>query len=202
MRSPRSIWPLAIRFDIGCTSSRSMARLRGRAPYLKSVPSISKNSLALSGDMNHERLAGGSRLDSLLHHLKLNVNDPAQLLLAQRFEDDDFVQAVDELRRELPAGGSETGARHPVSEFPHRKQSSRWKEPGSPAAELSRVLISAAPRLLVKKTMAAEKSTLRLSPSVKVPLSRMPRRRFHNASDAFSISSNRTKLSLIFSVWC
>src|SRR5271154_957093 len=71
-----------------------------------------------------------------------------------------------------------------------------WK----PSRGLTKELISAAPRLLVRNTMAAEKSTLRLSPNVKVALSRIPRRRFHKASDAFSISSKSTKLSLIFSV--
>ena len=51
------------------------------------------------------------------------------------------------------------------------------------------------------KIMAREKSTRRLSPSVRVALSRMPSSRFHSASLAFSISSNSTKLSFIFSVW-
>ena len=57
-----------------------------------------------------------------------------------------------------------------------------------------------APRLLVMKIMAREKSTLRLSPSVSVALSRMPSSRFHRASLAFSISSNSTKLIFIVSV--
>ena len=56
-------------------------------------------------------------------------------------------------------------------------------------------LISLAPRFDVMKIMAREKSTLRLSPSVSVALSRTPSSRFHSASLAFSISSNRTKLS-------
>ena len=62
--------------------------------------------------------------------------------------------------------------------------------------------MSAAPRLLVRKIIDEEKSTLRLSPSVKLPLSRMPKRRFHKASEAFSISSKSTMLTFIFSVWC
>jgi hypothetical protein len=40
--------PLAIRFDNGCTSRRSIARFKCRAPYLESVSSTSKNSLAAS----------------------------------------------------------------------------------------------------------------------------------------------------------
>ena len=51
------------------------------------------------------------------------------------------------------------------------------------------------------KISAREKSTLRLSPSVSVPLSRTPSKRFHNASLAFSISSNNTKLNLHVSEW-
>ena len=53
----------------------------------------------------------------------------------------------------------------------------------------------------VMKIIAREKSTFRLSPSVKVALSRMPSNRFHSASLAFSISSNSTKLIFIVSVW-
>ena len=55
--------------------------------------------------------------------------------------------------------------------------------------------ISFAPRLLVMKISAREKSTRRLSPRVRVALSRIPRSRFHNESLAFSISSKRTKLN-------
>ena len=52
----------------------------------------------------------------------------------------------------------------------------------SRASERSMADISAAPRLLVMKIMAREKSTLRLSPRVSVALSRMPSSRFHSAS--------------------
>src|SRR5216683_5323666 len=69
------------------------------------------------GDINEERFACGSSLDTLSHHLKLNLNDPAQFLGAQRFEDYDFVQTVDELRRELSTGGRDAGARDPAAEF-------------------------------------------------------------------------------------
>ena len=48
MQSSRRIWPVAIKLDTGCTSKRSMARFSGRAPYLKSVPSLSENSRAPS----------------------------------------------------------------------------------------------------------------------------------------------------------
>src|SRR5712664_1739469 len=69
------------------------------------------------GDINQERFACGSSLDTLLHHLKLNINDPAQFLITQRFEDYDLVQAVDELRRELSTSGLYTGARHSGAKF-------------------------------------------------------------------------------------
>jgi hypothetical protein len=68
-------------------------------------------------EIDQERSTGGGGLNAALHRLVLNVNDPAQFLLAQRFEDDDFVQAVDELRGELTSGGGDTGTRHPVSEL-------------------------------------------------------------------------------------
>ena len=71
----------------------------------------------------------------------------------------------------------------------------------NPNLGLIREPISEAPRLLVMKIMAREKSTFRLSPRVSVALSRMPSRRFHSASLAFSISSNSTKLSFTVSVW-
>src|SRR5437867_8367135 len=64
------------------------------------------------GDIDQERFAAGSGVDTLLHHLKLNINDPAQFLMAQRLEDYDLVQTVDELRRELSTGGRDAGARH------------------------------------------------------------------------------------------
>ena len=61
-------------------------------------------------------------------------------------------------------------------------------------------LISEAPRLDVMKIIAREKSTLRLSPSVSVALSRIPNKRFQSASEAFSISSNKMKLTFMVSV--
>src|SRR6266852_890301 len=64
-----------------------------------------------------EQFAVGSSLDALLHYLKHNINDPAQFLGAQRFEDYDFVQTVDEFRRELSTGGRDAGARDPGAEF-------------------------------------------------------------------------------------
>ncbi len=63
------------------------------------------------------------------------------------------------------------------------------------------LVISVAPRLLVMKMSVFEKSTRRLSPRVSVALSRMPSSKFHRASLAFSISSNKTKLSLTVSEW-
>src|SRR5690242_21181993 len=59
----------------------------------------------------------------------------------------------------------------------------------------SKAHISAAPRLLVRKIIDAEKSTFRLSPSVKMPLSRTPKSRFQSASEAFSISRSEEHTS-------
>src|SRR5215510_9064876 len=52
MESPCWICPVAIRFDNGCTSRRSMVRFSGRAPYLESVPSLTKSSRALSATVS------------------------------------------------------------------------------------------------------------------------------------------------------
>ena len=49
-------------------------------------------------------------------------------------------------------------------------------------------------------TTVFEKSTRRLSPKVKVALSRMPSSNCQSASEAFSISSNKTNVSLTLSV--
>src|SRR5882724_10861053 len=69
------------------------------------------------GDINQERFVCGSGLDTLLHHLQLNINDPAQFLSTERLEDDDVVQTVDELRRELSTSGCDARARDPGAEF-------------------------------------------------------------------------------------
>jgi hypothetical protein len=83
----------------------------------RAIPGIAsfhqQKPLGTLGDIKQERFAGGSSLDSLLDHLKLNVNDPAQLLITERFEDYDLVQTVDELRRELSTRSRYAGARNP-----------------------------------------------------------------------------------------
>jgi hypothetical protein len=70
------------------------------------------------GNIHPERLAGASSLNTPLHHLKLNVNDPAQFLCTERFEDHDIVQTVDELRCKLPTSSLDSSARNPGAEFP------------------------------------------------------------------------------------
>jgi len=68
-------------------------------------------------DINQEGLAGGSGLDTLLDHFKLNINDLAQFLFTEGFEDDDVVQTVDELRRELSTSCRDAGVRDSGAEF-------------------------------------------------------------------------------------
>ena len=46
------------------------------------------------GDVHQERFGHGSSLYTPLHHLELNIDDSAQFLAAQRFEDYDLVQTV------------------------------------------------------------------------------------------------------------
>src|SRR5229473_1616162 len=89
---------LMIANNSGCTSRRSMARFKLPCA-IPEIGSLHQQKLpGAIGDINQERLVGGSGLDTLLHHLKFNINDPAQFLVAQRFEYYDLVQTVDELR--------------------------------------------------------------------------------------------------------
>src|SRR6266478_30420 len=74
-----------------------------------------------------------------------------------------------------------------------------WMKPIPPCINS---VISALPRFEVMKITVCERSTRRLSPSVNVALSSMPRRSCQRASLAFSISSNSRKLSFSVSVWC
>ena len=64
----------------------------------------------------------------------------------------------------------------------------------------TRLLISLAPRFEVMMMMHCERSTRRLSPSVRVALSRMPSSNCQSESEAFSISSNSRIESFSFSV--
>src|ERR1700751_5738317 len=57
------------------------------------------------------------------------------------------------------------------------------------------------PKFEVRKMTVCDKSTLRLSPSVSVALSSIPNSSCHSVSLAFSISSNRRKLSFSPSRW-
>src|SRR5258706_3736664 len=63
-------------------------------------------------DTNYNRPASRSGLDALLHHVKLNVHNPPQLLGAERLENDDLVQAVHELGRELSTRRLYADTRH------------------------------------------------------------------------------------------
>ena len=89
---------------MGWTSSRSIARFRWRAPYLESVPSFSRNSRAMSVTVHVKRRFRGGRFQPPVDQIQLDVQNPAQLLVAERLEHNDSVQAVDKLRRELAAG--------------------------------------------------------------------------------------------------
>jgi hypothetical protein len=70
------------------------------------------------GDIYQEGFARGSTIYTLLHYNELNINNPAQLLGAQRFLDNDLVQTINEFGRELSARGCDAGARHSRTELP------------------------------------------------------------------------------------
>ena len=180
-----------------------MVRFKWRAPYFMSVPSCNKYSFAVSVTEN----TNGVELELKIRCCRMFSSSPSifrssrspsslnTTTLSMR-----FMNSGVNLRRaaSTPARAILSVARS--SSFPF------WcclsiSDAANPKLGLKMELISPAPRLLVMKIMVREKSTRRLSPSVKLALSRMPRSRFQRASLAFSISSKSTKLSLIFSVW-
>ena len=77
-----------------------MARFRCRAPYLRSVPSCSRNLLA--GRRHAEQKLAAPRVQhALLHHAQLDLQNLLQLLMPQRMKHHHLVQPVHELRRKL-----------------------------------------------------------------------------------------------------
>jgi hypothetical protein len=68
-QSPPRTWRVPIKLQIGWTSSRSMARLSGRAPYLTSVPWLSNSSFAEACQLEVERSLRRCIENALLHHL-------------------------------------------------------------------------------------------------------------------------------------
>src|SRR6266849_3093321 len=172
-----------------------MARFSGRAPYLRSIPSVSRNFLALSVTFMKKGLlatAAWTRCctsSSSISIILFSSSLPRALnttILSRRLRNSgvNFRRAASMPVRDSLAVSVGAQLLSPGVET--------WK----PSFGLTSELISAAPILLVMKINAFEKSTLRLSPKVSVALSRIPRSRFQRASLAFSISSNRTKLSL------
>ena len=70
-----------------------MARLRGRAPKAGSYPRSTSASFAASEEIEVELAIG----EELLQAAELDVDDPAQVGLGQRAEEDHVVHAVQEL---------------------------------------------------------------------------------------------------------
>src|SRR5712691_4586346 len=61
-------------------------------------------------DVDREWSASGSGLNAPLHRIQLNVDNSAQLIIAQRLKHYDLVQTVDELRGKLSTGRRDTDA--------------------------------------------------------------------------------------------
>src|SRR5258708_8386632 len=61
-------------------------------------------------DVDREWSASGSGLNAPLHRIQFNVDNSAQLLIAQRLKHYDLVQTVDELRCKLSTGRRDTDA--------------------------------------------------------------------------------------------
>ena len=73
--------------------------------------------LARSRSARRRKPVGSEPEDALLHVVQFEVEDPAQLGLAERPEDHHLVDAVHELRRELAARGLHAGARDLVRQL-------------------------------------------------------------------------------------
>ena len=176
-----------------------MARFKWRAPYFKSVPSLRRKPLASSVVLKTKDLSGEVlkircwTMFNSMSRIFLSSLVPSGLkvtILSRRLMNSGVnlrLAASAPLRMIFPLSFSST-----MPFWDCRAHSPALK----PSRGLIRALISVAPRLLVMKMSAREKSTLRLSPNVSVPLSRMPSNKFHSASLAFSISSNKHETQL------
>ena len=69
------------------------ARRNGRAPYCSSLPNRTSNSLRLVGQDQFKLFI----TKALYHFRDLNVNNSKQFVVAEAVENDDFVDAVQEL---------------------------------------------------------------------------------------------------------
>ena len=180
-----------------------MARFRWRAPYFMSVPSRSNWSLAVSVSENTKgvpfaelKMRCCNMFNSRPRILRNSASPSGRNTTTLSIL---FMNSGENLRR-----AASTPAREIFSaRLPSTRPSEHLRsisEAANPKLGRRIELISPAPKLLVMKIMAREKSTRRLSPNVSVALSKIPSSKFHSESLAFSISSNSTKLSFILSV--
>src|SRR5207245_11205314 len=132
----------------------------------------------------------------LLHYPQLNLQNLLQLLRPQGMKHHHLVQPVHEFRRKLPLGCFRR-VRSTLLSSLSSPLSAGCTNPRPPVISS---VISPPPRFEVRKIIVADRSTRRLSPSVSVALSKIPSSNCHSASEAFSISSNRRKISLSISV--
>ena len=173
-----------------------MARFRWRAPYFGSVPCPNRKSLTASVQSKTNlfcpcalKTRCCTRPNSMSRILRrcsrrkvLNTTT-----LSMR-----FMNSGENLRR-----AASIPVRSIFSSKPSSSMSGIWKKPRRPCTRLA---ISLAPKFEVMTMMHREKSTRLLSPRVSVPLSKIPSKSFHSASEAFSISSNSRIESFKFSV--
>src|SRR5580700_2175426 len=173
-----------------------MARFKWRAPYFKSVPSRSRNCRAAGITRNRKRpLAVSSTrcctIPSSISRICSSCSDRSgwnTIVLSIRFMN----------------SGANFRFAASAAVFSTFSSSRGFESAGTvganPIPPVISSVISPPPRFDVMKIIVCDRSTRRLSPSVSVALSKIPSSNFHNASDAFSISSNSRIESFNFSV--
>ena len=92
-RSPARNSPATIARASGFSTNRWMVRLSGRAPYAGSVPSRTMSARAAGRQLEHDVLPGEAPVEVGDQQL----DDPLEVGIGQRMEDDDLVDAVEEL---------------------------------------------------------------------------------------------------------
>ena len=143
------------------SSSERIRRRSSRAPNSGRNPAAARCSISGFVDLEIDALP----MRGALHALELQIDDVADLLPVERVEDDDLVDAVEELGPEMHRAARPSARAAACPARPRRRReraSCRW--------------MMSEPRLLVAMMMVLVKSTTRPLPSVRRPSSNTCRR--------------------------
>src|SRR5277367_2492962 len=195
--SPSDTCSVASKLASGYTTCRSIARFKCRAPYFMSVPSFSKNSRAgcVTRNKNRPFAVSSTRCCTIPSSIS-RINSSC----AERSGRNTTVLSI----RFMNSGANFLFAASDAvfSTFSSNPNFVSVRCTGAnPNPPVISSVISTPPKFDVMKIIVCDKSTRRLSPSVKVALSKIPNSNCHKASEAFSISSNSKNEIFSFSVW-